>query len=91
MIDAIQIKSPAKIHVCHHAEDGKEEGERNEEHQVAAQEGREETEQVMPTVSSQRERLMHEKMHRSGKAKTPLAKAGRKMNGNCKKCAKRRS
>lgn len=44
----------------------------------------------MPTpVSSQRERLMHEKMHRAGKAKTPLAKAGRKMNG--KKCAKRRS
>lgn len=46
----------------------------------------------MPTpVASQRERIMHEKMHRSGKAKTTLAKAGRKMNGNCKKCAKRRS
>lgn len=46
----------------------------------------------MPTpVASQRERIVHEKMHRSGKAKTPLARAGRKMNGNCKKCAKRRS
>lgn len=42
-------------------------------------------------ISSQRERLTHEKMHQSGKAKTPLAKAGRKMNTNCKKCAKRRS
>jgi hypothetical protein len=66
-------------------------GKRDEEHKIAAEKGREETEQVMPTVSSQRERMMHEKMHRSGKAKTALAKAGRKMNGNCKKCAKRRS
>lgn len=45
----------------------------------------------MPTVSSQRERIMHEKMHRSGKAKTPLARAGRNVNLNGKKRAKRRS
>ena len=45
----------------------------------------------MPTVSSQRERIMHEKNHRSSKAKTMLAKGVRKMTGNCKKCAKRRS
>lgn len=41
-------------------------------------------------VASQRERLIHEKLHRQGVAKTPLAKAGRKINGT-KKRSKRRS
>jgi len=44
VIDAIQIQSPAEIHVRHYAEDGQKVGERNSKHQVATQEGSEETE-----------------------------------------------
>lgn len=42
-------------------------------------------------VSSQRERITHEQQHRSGKAKTMLAKEARSIRMNSKKRAKRRS
>lgn len=65
-------------------------GEGDFKHQVAAEEGREETEQVMGFTpkASQRERVVHEMLHKGSKAKTGLAKFARSQ-GSTKKRNKR--